>query len=764
MAQTIAIPKLNARVGSYQLPQIEFERNPYAPIADAAERIGGAIEARDAALEKRNLLDAQAAANEQEAALQNFVANRISTAKAENSIGPGFLAAVSGDFDARLKEALDKAPSPVARAEIERRAAGVRMKMMPLLLMAEGGAREAGRQVDVGLTLDDLATAAGLDPMQYPTYRDEAKWVVDGLPEEERFRFDARRQKISESYYRGLIAQNPKLALETLRSREGFAEEDLGIAEPLRKSLEQEADLALEEETRAAEAERSARETYVVADVQVRLGDVVAGALPPAHLYAPLAAAPDLGTKTWRQLETESDAAYAQVEKRAKAGVAAGQNLVARKTWEADDEAATRGLDDHYEAVIADDDGARPEKEKYARKVRFAELAGRTPDALSKDITGAVRSKEPQRRAAAGHALRDLREADGGSGRLTRGLGSDVLDFSLKFSALTDVGFDDAGALKRIDAVEKLTPDQRAARGDYFGRHADMTALVAAVGKAHRVGIAGFEHGAGGGAEETLNDLVYRPGAQSEQSRTLEYDPKRDGGRKRHELRGDGSPQRVDRPRMRILPPWREGHVCKNGECFRASNSLEIDDKIPPEIQRVESAAIARKYGPGTGIVTLKNRASFHQYYNETRIRAPGASLSNVIRLTQIWAAPAPSYDDPEKTAPVKTGDTSIVWTWTRLDDFPFYGNPAPLPGGRVSHYVDRATGAVVNIADTLHLLEPGYIIRWVEDKKDGTFIIHTLGRGTGYAGDLNETLGPRLFNDMDNAIAAKLGAQVLDY
>lgn len=77
-------------------------------------------------------------------------------------------------------------------------------------------------------------------------------------------------------------------------------------------------------------------------------------------------------------------------------------------------------------------------------------------------------------------------------------------------------------------------------------------------------------------------------------------------------------------------------------------------------------------------------------------------------------------------------------------------------------HYTDERTGALVNMTTALHPLNPGYIVRWASCERDGTFIIHTLGRGTGYFGPINETWGPSMFFDLDTSVADDLGGKVL--
>lgn len=219
-------------------------------------------------------------------------------------------------------------------------------------------------------------------------------------------------------------------------------------------------------------------------------------------------------------------------------------------------------------------------------------------------------------------------------------------------------------------------------------------------------------------------------------------------------------PQSGQPERPRLLPNTRPGTFCRGRSCRPARHSLEIDDVVPEDIRRVEAEAIAREYGPYSTVNSLKRKREFHQYYLETRITAPGKSCAQVKRQTQIRAVPQLSYrDGPWRDRPARTDDWTWVWA---IPLVPGTKMRVPMPGGYVYHYVDRRTGALVNMTTALHPLNPGYIIRWVTCERDGTFTIHTLGRGTGNFAAINETMGPSIFSDLDVSVAEDMGGQVL--
>jgi hypothetical protein len=203
-------------------------------------------------------------------------------------------------------------------------------------------------------------------------------------------------------------------------------------------------------------------------------------------------------------------------------------------------------------------------------------------------------------------------------------------------------------------------------------------------------------------------------------------------------------------PDIRLLPKTRKGQICHFGRCHEARDSLEIDGKIPQVIKRFEEKVMRGRLGPFQTLDEMKRDPSFHQYYHTTRISVPPHQRRHVLRMMQILAGPQQDYTRPIRSEPVRDGDTSPV---TALG----------IPAGFVTHYVDPVTGAVANVTmPGKHMLDPGYVVRWLEALPDGTFVLHTLGRGVGYAGDQNEIMGAQVFAYMDQAIAHKLGGRVL--
>jgi hypothetical protein len=208
---------------------------------------------------------------------------------------------------------------------------------------------------------------------------------------------------------------------------------------------------------------------------------------------------------------------------------------------------------------------------------------------------------------------------------------------------------------------------------------------------------------------------------------------------------------------MRPAQTGRVGRICQNGQCRKGVDAGEAHDYVRPKIREFEQRVASQLWPTGGW---GPQHAEFHQYYQETRIYAPNRSLAEVIRMVQTWPAPQASYDVPRHNGPVRPGDRSWVSSKPKFDVL--LGRREYMPGGWVTHDVDGYTGAVANITTGMHLLVPGFIIRWVEDRGDGSFVLHTLGAGMGLAQYFNETLGPRLFSDMDNALAQKLGATVI--
>jgi len=124
--------------------------------------------------------------------------------------------------------------------------------------------------------------------------------------------------------------------------------------------------------------------------------------------------------------------------------------------------------------------------------------------------------------------------------------------------------------------------------------------------------------------------------------------------------------------------------------------------------------------------------------------------------VTPFAFEPAPSLTGPIDRA-VKSGDVTNDVFAAPLS---VTGAPirVPLIGGRVSHEVDPKTGAIANItAAGLHTLNPGYIIRWIEQGPGGVLMSRTLGRGTGGFARENEILGARLFGETDQRIRERL-------
>ncbi|HET6583892.1 MAG TPA: hypothetical protein VFG69_10595, partial [Nannocystaceae bacterium] len=80
-------------------------------------------------------------------------------------------------------------------------------------------------------------------------------------------------------------------------------------------------------------------------------------------------------------------------------------------------------------------------------------------------------------------------------------------------------------------------------------------------------------------------------------------------------------------------------------------------------------------------------------------------------------------------------------------------------PGGWVTHYIDEPIKALANATNRMHVLYPGYIVRWLA-VSGHVVVSNTLGRGIGYMPRTNEDYGVRIFQALDEQIRARLNAQ----
>jgi hypothetical protein len=138
-------------------------------------------------------------------------------------------------------------------------------------------------------------------------------------------------------------------------------------------------------------------------------------------------------------------------------------------------------------------------------------------------------------------------------------------------------------------------------------------------------------------------------------------------------------------------------------------------------------------------------------YYN---LGALGKFKSRDDVWTEYKRRPAPTIKGRLNSA-VVTGQQSLAMAATRSAHYDPV--PAPLPGGPVIHVVADHLYCFANVTGRIHLLYPGYILRWLSQVGD-IVISNTLGRGVGRTARENEFYGPRIFSDLDISIAKTLG------
>lgn len=218
------------------------------------------------------------------------------------------------------------------------------------------------------------------------------------------------------------------------------------------------------------------------------------------------------------------------------------------------------------------------------------------------------------------------------------------------------------------------------------------------------------------------------------------------------------------------VAPDVNGMICRRGVCKPAWDRNETDKGMSDDLRVFELRIIRRLYGAKATRAWMKsNELDYHAYRNTTRFRAPpGTTLAQVQSALRLWAAPQYAYDKPQRSRPVESGDESEL----SIDHgviFPFadtrklLGGGIDMPGGMVTHYVDPQTGALANVTQPNHRLYPGYILRWVEQLPDGSFVLHTLGRGLGFHARLNEQAGARMFTDVDDAVVSTLSGSIIE-
>lgn len=504
MATTITIPKFNAPAPGLSLPQPNIDANPYASLASGIDQLSAAVVRRDAL--DAELRDAAAVAD-----FQEFIADNM----AQGGFGPGFAA----DADRRLREKEEeiyrRAASPAERERWRTKFAPIRLDAMRLWILGESDGRKAQRVSQARQTVNNLIERAYSEPDDIGAIRDDLDQTFDQLSPDEQARFGESKRQLNEAYLQGLIEKNPKLALETLRSRKGAAEEDLGVSEETRAWLEEEAALALEEEERAAHAATPDAFIHAIthAEAMSPFDDDV---LPPPIDYGAAIRALKLGVSAARQVETKIDGAQERRSARVGNAIRAGRIIAQGKGAEWNDD-TLRGLDDHIRAVAQDDEPARA----WRRRAATAKLARVVPPGMRRDLMTALHADDLGERALAARALLEL-DAHG-DGDLTAWLPADARHTVRAFDALTNVGFGEAAAFARVDAGRALTSAQREARGDYFDRFIGEAGVRRAL-EAHFGGSIAEEQEDRRWSEDSSADGGFVP-SDAPAATTLEYRP-----------------------------------------------------------------------------------------------------------------------------------------------------------------------------------------------------------------------------------------------
>lgn len=469
MANTIRIPVPDVAYARVSLPKIDIGDNPY-------EALEGAIGGIAGALDERKAIDDAALIGRADAALRKVAATHVHERMQAGDDGLNLIASTNGVLDEQLKYWKSQTKDKKVQAAIERAHARIGFDATVANMHREAAARAGGALRTAGATMDELTAIAFARPHDIGAVRDEVAYLREQLPEAEAV-LAAGERRINEAYLRGLIRTNRKLALETLQSRKGAAEQDLGIGEPAREALEAEAERALQREQGEATALREREQIALRLDTKALLAN---GGVP-LEAYLRLRDALKVDPPTARRLEADVDAAQAATVARAKQHVAVGQSLVEGRTVEWDTHSLT-SLGTLIEAVANDGSG---ESVADRRRIRMALIAGTTPPQLQGHIREGLASTNPTRRAAGIRMVQALNRA--GERNLTSWLPPDLRTVAHRFEALGEAGYADADALKRLDASKGVTAEKEAIRRNHFDAHVRIDALTDAA--AHAFGI-----------------------------------------------------------------------------------------------------------------------------------------------------------------------------------------------------------------------------------------------------------------------------------
>jgi hypothetical protein len=505
MANTIKIPVPDVAYARVNLPEIDIGDNPYEALEGAAAGIAGALEEREAR-------DDDAFLNEAEADWHETTANQRVNAARNGGTGPDQLLALNDTLEERYKYWEAKTTKPALRKRLRQRFARLRFNALPADIRDEADARAADAAETTAETMRNLAEVAYYRPEQIGDVRERLRELREEHPEQAD-ELARQGQAVNEAYLRGLIETNPKLALETLRSRKGYAEEDLGISEPAREALVYEAERATELESDGESAAHDEARIGATLDTAAWLSAARVDPGIAYRVYEPVRDAYKVDPKTGARLEIEVDEAHAAALRRAERHNSVGRALVEGRAlkWHPDQ---LESLDAHIEAVAND---GSSEATANARRGRMAVITGRTPPKMQQRILKSLHAADTATRAGGLRLLQKLEEADRG-GSLTAWLPADHRAFAHRFAALGTAGYADADALKHLDAAKSQSPALEEARRHHFDTYIRMDDLIDTAARTYNVEPEGI-------ADDDMQTLDYRPGRDGTLGHTQEYRP-----------------------------------------------------------------------------------------------------------------------------------------------------------------------------------------------------------------------------------------------
>jgi hypothetical protein len=539
MANTILIPRLQGSIAAVSLPPIDVDADPYAGVEAGVAKLGAAFAARAA-------LDDDVAEAEAEASLHREASDFVLRNIEAGTVGPDFVPR----FDEMLHDAYGRLP-PAKGGRGRQRAqnfAAFRSRALGFAVETQAAHGAHGHLTAAGDTIDRLAERARAEPDAIGEIRAQEQALNAQLSPFEQEAFASRRQQITYNYIRGLIEQNPKYALEYLRSHG----DELDLAPDLRAALEHEAEIMAEHDALSADAERADEEIGTVVSMQAFTpGPGKSVAITP-EVYKPVLEAYDTNPKLGRVLEAQADEVHRRAAALAARNVRVAKAVASGRAIAHEDAHDLDALDALVETVVGAADPARAN----ARMAAVAKRAGIVPPKMQRRILEGLRAKDPAQRIATAKLIAGL-DAGLGDGALN----ADVRAFGQDFARLTAAGFAEGAALGHLDAATKVTPAQEESRRQYFDTSVALSDVARAVGEVFGAAIIGVEQD---NESDALHTGAYRPGDDAADEQTLEYDPERDRPEWQPVLKRDPRTNRV------FFKPLREEYVGRRAGAFLA--------------------------------------------------------------------------------------------------------------------------------------------------------------------------------------------------